>query len=134
MSNSARYKISFRITHPNIRTDEISSELGLAPRISYTVGDKKLTPKGNEVPGIRKESFWCYELAIGDELIEIEISNFSNKLAEKKGFLDRVSATGGRLEYFIGWFSSENSGFVLENDLLRRLSDLKINLAFDIYA
>ncbi|MEE7545860.1 DUF4279 domain-containing protein [Xanthomonas sp. Kuri4-1] len=133
MVDSTRYRISLRITHPSIRGDEINAELGLTPKISYTVGDRRLTPKGHELPGIRKESFWCYELASHDEPFEIAISNFSKELAKHKSFLDRLSATGGRLEYFIGWFSFENSGSVLEEGLLKLLADLKINLAFDIY-
>ncbi|WP_411849351.1 DUF4279 domain-containing protein [Stenotrophomonas sp. LGBM10] len=133
MSNSIRYRISLRITHPSIASDEISAELGLNPRISYTAGDKKLTPKGREVPATRKETFWCYELPTGDEPFELVISRFSKELAEKKSFLDRLSSTGGHVEHFIGWFSPENSGFVLENGLLKLLAELKITLAFDIY-
>lgn len=65
---------------------------------------------------------------------ELAISSFSQNLAKSKGFLDSLSSTGGHLEYFIGWFSAENSGFVLEDALLRLLADLRIILAFDVYA
>lgn len=57
MSERAPYGISLRITHPSIRSVEITSQLGLEPDFSYTVGDRRLTPKGNELGGTRKESF-----------------------------------------------------------------------------
>ncbi|MFG6110513.1 DUF4279 domain-containing protein [Stenotrophomonas nematodicola] len=133
MNEKARYRISLRITHPNIRSIEISSRLGLEPDFSYTAGDRRLTPKGNEIGGIRKESFWCHELRSDDLTFELAISNLSQQLAKSKGFLDSLSSTGGHLEYFIGWFSAENSGFVLEGGLLRLLADLRISLAFDVY-
>lgn len=134
MSDLIKFTISLRITHPNIRSDEISGELGLVPKFSYTAGDEKVTPKGNKVPGVRMESFWCHEFAVDDGCIEFAIFSISNVLAKNKAFLDRLSATGGRLEYFIGLFSYNGSGFVLKDDLLRQLADLKVSLAFDIYA
>lgn len=133
MSDYARYRISLRITHPSIRSLEISNQLGLEPDFSYTAGDRRLTPKGNELRGTRKESFWCHELRSDDVTFELAISSFSQQLAKSKGFLDSLSSTGGHLEYFIGWFSAENSGFVLEDGVLRMLADLRISLAFDIY-
>ncbi|HEY5971429.1 MAG TPA: DUF4279 domain-containing protein [Pseudoxanthomonas sp.] len=134
MSHSTRYRVSLRITHPSIDEKTISDELGLVPKVSYTAGDQKVTPKGTEISGIRKESFWCHEYAItDDEPIELSLEKFSQNLAKKKTFFWRISESGGRAECFIGWFSSENSGFVLQHGFLHQLADLKIDLSFDIY-
>ncbi|MBT2766949.1 DUF4279 domain-containing protein [Stenotrophomonas sp. ISL-67] len=107
--------------------------LGLSPKISYSAGDKRVTPKGTELTGFRTETFWSHEWLVGDSF-EVAVAGISAKLLEKAEFLRHLKETGGRLEYFIGWFSTENSGFVLEHRLLKLISDLKINLAFDIYA
>lgn len=133
MNISMKYKVSLRITHPDIGSEKISSELGLVPKISYTVGDKKVTPKGGEIPGFRKETYWCHEFTIHEEPLEIALAKFNKILAEKKEFLARISETGGCSEYFIGWFLSKNSGFVLKHDFLQDCSNLKINLTFDAY-
>lgn len=69
-----------------------------------------------------------------EDSFEIAMLNFSKQLEKNKGFLDGLSSTGGRLEYFVGWFSTKNSSFALESDLLKLLADLKVNLEFDVYA
>ncbi len=56
-----------------------------------------------------------------------------SKLERKASFLRKFSATGGHLEFFIGWFVNSNCGEVLDFDLLRRLADLRIELSFDVY-
>ncbi len=108
-------------------------ELGLVPKFAYTAGDKRLTPKGNEIPGVRKESFWCCEFTATDDPIELVISSITMELTEKKAFLRYLIETGGRLEYFVGWFTTGNSGFDLTPDLLSQLASIGIGLSFDIY-
>jgi hypothetical protein len=133
MTQAARYKITLRITHPTLEAGRIGHELGLAPVFAYTAGDRRVTPKGTELPGTRKESYWYYVIGPTDEPIERTIARVTASLAEKKSFLRQISETGGRTEYFIGWFSSENSGFVFEHHLLGELSEMRIDLSFDIY-
>ncbi len=49
-------------------------------------------------------------------------------------YLKHFAATGGQIEYFIGWFTTDVSGGdTLSWDLLARLSKLKISLALDVY-
>lgn len=133
MTSTARFKISLRITHPKVRSDDITKRLGLGPRASYSVGDRKATPKGTELAGVRARTFWSYQWPTV-EPFEDAIANISNQLLENRDFLLHLKKTGGQLEYFIGWFTKDSSGFVLESGLLGVLSDLNINLAFDIYA
>jgi hypothetical protein len=133
VSNSARFKISLRIWHPNVRSDDITEALGLLPNISFTAGDRSVTPKGGELGGVRAETFWSHQWSVGDSF-EVEMAEISENLLKESDFLRSLRKTGGRLEYFIGWFSSHNSGFVLDHALLELLSDLKVDLAFDIYA
>lgn len=133
MTCSAKYKITLRVTHPSLDSKRIGNELGLAPKFAYTAGDKKITPKGTEVPGIRKESFWSHEIDTAEEPIELAIMRVTASLAEMKDFLRHIYETGGHVEYFIGWFSAKNSGFVLAHSLLGQLSDMGIDLSFDIY-
>ena len=133
MTSTARFKISLRITHPKARSDDITERLGLVPRVSYSVGDRRTTPKGTELEGFWAQTFWSYQWPTVDPF-EDAIANISNQLLESRDFLLHLSETGGHLEYFIGWFTKDTPGFVLESGLLGVLSDLNINLAFDIYA
>jgi hypothetical protein len=133
MTQATRYKITLRIIHPSLEVGRISHELGLAPVFAYTAGDKRITPKGTELPGTRKESYWYHVIAPTDEPLERAIARATASLADRRSFFTHISETGGRVEYFIGWFSAENSGFVFEHSLLAQLSDMRIDLLFDIY-
>lgn len=44
-----------------------------------------------------------------------------------------LSSSGGKIEYFIGWYSEGNSGEEFDFELLRSLADLYIGLSFDFY-
>jgi len=129
----SEFRISLRITHPKMPSDEITKSLELAPIFSYTAGDKKLTPKGTEIPGRRKESYWCHDVPASADDIESNIADCNAILANRRDVLLRIVDSGGRVEYFVGWFSSDNSGFVLRHELLRQLADLRIDLSFDLY-
>ncbi|MEH6418361.1 DUF4279 domain-containing protein [Pseudomonas sp. CGJS7] len=133
MINSARYRISLRITHPSIASGRISKELGLIPKFCYTSGDQKLTPKGEVLPGIRKESFWTYELVATDEPFEQTLEAFNSTLKDKEPFLNEINQTGGRLEYFVGWFATGDSGFSLAPHLLSQLVAIGIKLTINVY-
>jgi hypothetical protein len=128
-----KFDISLRITHPNKPSEQITKALGLVPEFSWTAGDRKTTPKGGKLPGHRKESYWCYGVSVSDQPLEAEIAKLNDSLAGKQNVLLDIVATGGRIEYFVGWFSSKNSGFVLKHELSRQLAELKIDLSFDVY-
>lgn len=132
MSSSTRFRISLRIWHPEVRSDDITKGLGLTPELSYSAGDRRVTPKGAELSGFRAETYWTHEWPVGGSF-EGAIDEISAQLFRKAEFLCHLKETGGRLEYFIGWFSTENSGFVLDHRVLRLLSDLRMDLAFDVY-
>jgi hypothetical protein len=133
MTNQSHFKVSFRITHPTIDSSTIDSKLMLTPKFSYTVGEKKITPKGTEIDGIRNNSFWCHEFSDCDENFESSLKKFNKLLGEKSLFLKSLSDTGGTLEYFVGWFQSGNSGFVLDVELISQIADMGIQLSFNIY-
>lgn len=133
MNRPARFKISLRIRHPEMRSDDITKKLGLLPDVSYSVGDRRATPKGAELSGFRAETYWTHEWHVGGSF-ESAINEVSARLLGNANFLHHLKETGGRLEYFVGWFSTGNSGFMLDHGILKLLSDLRMDLAFDVYA
>ncbi|SEA75069.1 hypothetical protein SAMN05216411_1274 [Nitrosospira multiformis] len=54
-------------------------------------------------------------------------------LLQHKEIFRRIREDGGRAEFFIGWFSSGNTGDTFSHDLLRKMGELKIDLALDVY-
>jgi hypothetical protein len=129
-----RYKVSFRISHPVIDPDEISMQLALQPKTSWKAGDVRKTPKGTLLEGRYELSYWTYPVSCqSSQSLTNLLEDFTIALEPHRDFLVNLNATGGRLEYFVGWFSGRNSGAVFESALLSKIASLQIDLALDVY-
>jgi Domain of unknown function (DUF4279) len=129
-----RYRVSLRIVHPTIDPEEISMRLALQPRTSWKAGNARKTPNGDPLKGRYESSYWTYRISHQpDEDLTDLLEDFTIGLETHRDFLLHLRATSGRLEYFTGWFSGENSGKVFEYDLLSKIASLQIDLSLDIY-
>jgi hypothetical protein len=129
-----RYRVSLRIVHPTIDPEEISMRLALQPRISGKAGNARKTPNGDPLKGRYESSYWVYPISQkSDEDLTDLLEDFTVGLEPHRDFLLDLRATGGRLEYFIGWFSGKNSGTVFEYDLLSKIASLQIDISLDVY-
>jgi hypothetical protein len=132
--NRFKYSVSFRIQHPNIDPSEISANLSLTPDTSWMAGDRRKSPKGKLLEGNYKTTYWSYVLKHRPDMSLADcLETFTIDLELHKDFLTAIRLTGGRSEYFIGWFSGPHSGELLNHQLLSKLSHLQIDLALDIY-
>ena len=133
MVKPSKFKVSLCLHHPKMNPDVISSGLSLNPQFMYMVGDRRKTPKGNLLEGFNEDSYWTCEMRPSrkEGLADCLRASLS-KLERKASFLRKFSATGGHLEFFIGWFVNSNCGEVLDFDP-ERLADLRIELSFDVY-
>ena len=131
---SSQYSVSFRIFHPAINPDDISAELSLIPSTQWKSGDDRRSPNGKRLPGRYKNTYWSYRLPlrVGVNLAK-RLDEFSRMLTKHESFLKRLRSTGGRSEFFVGWFVKPNSGEIFDRELLARLSRLQIDLAMDVY-
>ena len=132
--NRFKFDLSFRIRHPQMDAEKICVQLGLEAKHKWTAGSQRKTPKGDLLEGTYDESYCTFPIDHDEEteLADlIKSSTQSLKLCEH--FLQLISSTGGRLEYFIGWYSSGNSGEEFDADLIAELANLGIGLSFDFY-
>jgi hypothetical protein len=58
---------------------------------------------------------------------------FLPSLEKHKALFDAFRLEGGEIEFFIGWFSDGNTGDTFSYKLLKKLGDLNIDLALDVY-
>jgi hypothetical protein len=115
--------------------ETISAALGETPRFSWKAGDRRRTPTGQLLEGSNDTTYWCSGSIDGDgfDLASTIAANLES-LESHRSFLADFSSTGGDVEYFIGWYTDgRNTGETFDSDLLRRLADLQIDLAFDVY-
>jgi hypothetical protein len=132
--NKFKFDLSFRIRHPQMDAEKICLQLGLKAKHKWTAGNQRKTPKGDLLEGTYDESYCSFPLDHDDEAELADLIRSSTQsLKPHEKFLQLISSTGGRLEYFIGWYSDGNSGEEFDADLINQLASLRIGLSFDFY-
>lgn len=134
MMNPFKHTVSLRVEHPTVDPDQISAQLGIKPDTKWMAGSERVSPKGNLLDGKHEKSYWSCALESDDRVgLADFLTTFTARLEAHKDFLRWIRSTGGRTEYFVGWFSNGNSGEIFSCDLLGKLSDLCIDLSLDVY-
>jgi Domain of unknown function (DUF4279) len=133
---SSTYRLSFRVSHPLLKADRISTELGLNPRYTWNVGERARNKKNEEIGPIRKDTYCSYDVDYGPDVSGIadEISRFLKDMEYHKDFLRQIAKTGGKLSFYLAWFiSNRMSGEIFTSALIERMADLRIDFAIEIY-
>jgi hypothetical protein len=54
-------------------------------------------------------------------------------LKPHRRMLRRLSSTGGRISFFVGWFCDEHTGETFNYQILEEIADLRIALDLNLY-
>ena len=130
-----RYSIHVRLQHPNMDPDLISSAMGEEPFRKWQAGYARTNPRGGLLGGVNKHTYWCAQgvRREGQDLAETLESQLQ-KLEDKKNFLVDFCSTGGKIMFYVSWFTNEkNTGETFDWELLKRLAALQIDLGIDVY-
>ena len=128
------YAVSLRIWHPTENPSAFSTALELEPRCIDVAGKPRVR-KGRALEFVPKESYWIHEFDTDiDQDVEDYLLVKVNALARHKEFFAKICSTGGRAEFFIGFYVDEpNCGVILSPELQQKCAALHLSLAFDIY-
>jgi hypothetical protein len=131
------YSISLRIWHPNADPDRFTMQLGKAPSRAWRAGAPRTTPVGTPLEGVNRRTYWASgNLERGawpGRRLSDALNALLDDLEPHKLLFQGVRTDGGRVEFFVGWYFTKNSGDVVDVETLRRLSDCGIDLSLDIY-
>lgn len=127
-----RFKVSLRLWHPQEHPRSITDALGMTPKITWNVGDRRVTPKDEPLEGTYDTTYWVSDVPIYEGL-EKTLRENALILASKKDYLNKFSDGGGSIEYFIGLFADKHAGATIDWELQRLLADLHISISLDIY-
>lgn len=129
------FRISLRISHPNVAPQEITDALGIEPFRSWMAGERRSTLKGEVLEGVNGTSYWTARVLAGRWPKEIGsgIHEVLAKLVPHRQFFHNIRMSGGKIELFIGWFFENQSGGLLTYECLALAGDLKVDLSFDVY-
>ncbi len=136
-----KFCVSLNISHPKMEVETISENLSLQPEASHDVGDLRITKHGRLLGGSYEEMYWSFDLCEGrridaDEILfEDFIAIKNNEFNKHKALFNDIRATGGTIEYFVGWFSvdSINMNIFLDPPILKSTADLDISIVLCAY-
>ena len=131
MSSEFEYELSLRVWHPSLTPEQISEELALVSHAGWAAGTPRKLVGG--ATGSQPMTYWSARLDAETASLADALQRACGMLRPHKRFLDEILDTGGRLEFFVGWFSGSNSGEVFPRLLLGEIAELGIDLALDVY-
>jgi hypothetical protein len=93
-----------------------------------------MTPKGTALEGVYNENYCTFyiEQKTDEELPQL-LDRVVIDLSQYKNLFRSIRDEGGSAEFFIGWFTENNSGEIFDYRLMQKLAELKIDLALDVY-
>jgi hypothetical protein len=130
-----RVNISLNVVHPTDDLSRLGVALGLQPHVLWAKGDKKRTPKGNEIGGCRNYSRCT--ISFGDPCVatlSTQIAAALLKIQPHRKILQDITDSGGKINFFIGLFCVQNTIETLGLDILKALVEMRIELVLDIYS
>ena len=139
MSQRYEYSVGLQMHHPSIDPRAISRRLKMRPRISWRVGEPRVTPVGTPLSGIRQDTYWSKTITPGGakvprgRIAEEKLATLMKRLRPHASFLKGLRRTGGTVEIWISSYSTANYSFTLEPALIKSIHDLGCELIIDVY-
>ena len=135
MSGTTEYKVSIRVSHPTARAEEIAARVGLKSRIVQSVGDERETRNGTKLEGTYQRTYVLFDLKEFEGVTGVEgtLKIVLETIADTRSYLSELVETGGRVEFSIGIFCSENTGLEIDAELVRTLASARMGLLLDVY-
>lgn len=129
-----RFAVSLRVFSQTVDPSEICEQIGLEPKWKHTIGEPRKNLKGLLLGGVYDCSYCSFSLIRnGDEELHEMLDRIVDGLLQHETLFRRIRDGGGRTEFFIGWYSTGNTGDTFSNALLSKLGVLQIDLALDVY-
>ena len=127
--------MSINITHPTRDLSGVCDALGLQPKIIWKEGDERRAPRGQKLGGIRTHSRCLIDFGpASTESLVKQLEAALALLRPHQSLLQELSFSGGRLNFFVGLFSGENTEEMLDIKLMETMVNLRIDLVLDIYS
>jgi hypothetical protein len=104
------------------------------PKYMHKMGERRTRPDGIFLEGVYDENYCTFSLdRRGDEELHEMLARIIVELLPYKKLFHHIRSEGGCVEFFIGWFSTGNTGDTLGHSMLKRMGELGIDLALDVY-
>lgn len=134
------FSVSFRIIGDNLNPSKITLLLGLEPDIAHKKGDPR-TGESKSGKTIIYAPFntglWSInsKWANKDNNLQDHIVNIFERIEPKKDVLVKLTDEGFKMDFYCGYFFStkDQTGISLNNEILKRIAELGIDLRINLY-
>lgn len=128
------YSVSLRIFCDLPNLDQLCRASGFEPKVLHLIGSQRLSLKGLPMEGSYPRSFCSIPIEIqpGEELSEFLLRK-CDEFESNDHIFKEINLSGGRCEFFIGWYSVGNTGDVFSSELLSKIGRLGIDISLDVY-
>lgn len=132
--NPFSFRVILRFFPGSLDPKAICAELALEPDRLEVMGEPRKTFTGKLLSGTYEYSLCQFEPQQnkGEDLNEM-LDRVCNSLLPHQDLIRRIRDVGGRVEFYVYWFSIDNSGDTFSWELINKLGKLGIDLVLDVY-
>lgn len=129
------FEVQLFIKHPSIDPAEITTTLGLEPKIQSRVGDARRTPKGVPLPGIYPDTSWryCERHRVEKQWFASRIDELVDRLLPHKAFLRGLRESGGRTWIIIEFLGDGYFGDEIPLRTLAKLVEFGLDFGIEVF-
>jgi len=134
-NRTPRFGLQLFVVHPSIEPDAIGAELDLQARFSHGAGWPRHLPDGGRLLGSYPDTRWRYveEHCSADGHFAESLMTFVERLEARKQAIQGLTSSGASLTLIIAFLGDGYYGDGLSTSLLRRISDLGVELGIEVY-
>jgi hypothetical protein len=134
--SAKQFEVELFIVHPTLRPSEITASIGLRPKITHRVGDRRKTPKRTMLKGTYPDTRWRYSrrYRTKHQLFASKVDELIGRLTKRKAFLRKLRATGGRACVIIQLLSTGYFGDEIPVRTLKNMAEFDLDFGIESYA
>jgi hypothetical protein len=128
-----RFTINVAIRHPAWRSERIAAGLALEPYNAWSVGDRRVTPTGTELPGVRQDTMCSFRSVHDDDQVTSAVVAAVEYLLLHRAFIDELTLSGGALTMNIRLNGQFNSNVDLGPGMLNLIGSLGMRMSVESF-
>lgn len=128
-----RFTVNVAVRHPAWRSEEIAAGLEWDPYNAWSVGDRRITLDGTELPGVRQESMCSFRSVHHDDQVTAAVVAAVEHLMSHRPFISELVRSGGALALNVRLNGHFNSNVDLEPDTLQSIGLLGMRLSVESF-
>jgi len=128
-----RFTVNVATRHHAWRSEEIAARLEWEPYNAWSVGDRRVTPSGAELPGTRQDTMCSFRFVRDDDQLTPVVLTTIEHLMVRREFVKELLGSGGSMALNIRLNGQFNCNVDLAPETLQAISDLGIRLSVECF-